>query len=220
MNYFPKFKTISIIIISLIIIFVCAYFKSFKEGLTNNSTVILMGDSILDNSSFVPPGKSVYDNLKTKLSNVINLAKNGSTINDLYRQLDEISIDRNKTDTHIFISAGGNDILNKNKQLNSDEIKQLFDLYMTFLNALTAKLDNIQLNILNLYLPTNPRFLPYKTSVVQWNQLLKENSSKVGQNYTVVDVNELLKSPDDFIYDIEPSETASNKIAYLIYLTR
>lgn len=220
MNYFPKIKTIAIILISLIIIFSCAYFKSIKEGLTNNNTVILMGDSVLNNASFVPPGKSVYDNLKTKLSNVINLAKNEATINDLYSQLDEISIDLNKTDTYIFISAGGNDILNKNKQLNSDEIKQLFDLYMTFLNSLIAKLDNVQLNILNLYLPTNPRFISYKSSVEQWNQLLKENSSKIGQNYTVVDVNELLKSPDDFIYDIEPSDSASTKIAYLIYLTR
>ena len=52
-----------LIIISIVIIFSCAYFKSLKEGLTNNDTVILMGDSVLNNDSYVPSGKSVYDSL-------------------------------------------------------------------------------------------------------------------------------------------------------------
>ena len=38
--------------------------------------------------------------------------------------------------------------------------------------------------------------------------------------YNVVDMNTLLTTPEDFIYDIEPSESASEKIANLIYLTR
>jgi hypothetical protein len=38
--------------------------------------------------------------------------------------------------------------------------------------------------------------------------------------YNVVDLNSLLTTPEDFIYDIEPSETATEKIAHLIYLTR
>ena len=45
-----------------------------------------MGDSVLNNSNYVPEGKSVYDNLKTKLNNVLNVAKDGATINDLYLQ--------------------------------------------------------------------------------------------------------------------------------------
>jgi hypothetical protein len=38
--------------------------------------------------------------------------------------------------------------------------------------------------------------------------------------YNIVDLYALLTSPNDFVYDIEPSESASDKIAYLIYLTR
>jgi lysophospholipase L1-like esterase len=216
----PKLTTIVIIIISVVIIFSCAYFKSLKEGLTNNDTVLLMGDSILNNSNYVSSGKSVYDILKTKLSKVINLAKDGATINDLYAQLDKIPIELNKDDTYIFISAGGNDILNKRNELSSNEIRRLFDTYIEFLKALRTKLGSAKINILNLYLPANPRYQSYKTSVEQWNQLIQEYSSKVGEMYNIVDLYTLLKSPDDFVYDIEPSESASDKISYLIYLTR
>lgn len=220
MYNFPKLTTLAIIIISVVIIFSCAYFKSLKEGLTNNDTVILMGDSVLNNANYVPAGKSVYDSLKSKLSKVINLAKDGATISDLYGQLDKIPVDLNNTNTYIFISAGGNDILNKRTELSTTEIRRLFDSYMEFLKALRTKLGSAKINILNLYLPSNPRYQTYKTSIDQWNQLIQSSSNKVGEMYNVLDLYALLTSPDDFIYDIEPSESASDKIAYLIYLTR
>lgn len=220
MNNYPKLTTIVIIIISIVVIFSCAYFKSLKEGLTNNNTVILMGDSILNNSNYVPSGQSVYDSLKSKLNKVINLAKDGATISDLYKQLDKIPIDLNNTNTYIYISVGGNDILNKRTELNSTEIKRLFDLYMEFLNTLRIKLGSANINLLNLYLPVNPRYQVYKTSIEQWNQLLQAYSNKVGKMYNIVDLYGLLTTPQDFVYDIEPSEYASDKIAYLIYLTR
>jgi hypothetical protein len=214
---YPKFKSIIIIFISIVIIFSCAYFKSLKEGLTNNNNIILIGDSVLNNSNYVSEGKSVYDNLKTKLNNVLNVAKDGATINDLYLQLDEIPIELNNTETYIFISAGGNNILNK--QTNTD-ITQLFNSYMDFLNALRVKLSNVQINIMNLYLPANPRFQSYKKSIDQWNNLINKNSSNVGKMYNVIDINSLLTTSSDFVYDIEPSETGSEKIANIIYLTR
>lgn len=219
MNNFPNLTTILIIIISLVIIFSCAYFKSLKEGLTNNNTVILMGDSVLNNANYVSAGNSVYDYLKKKLNKVINLAKDGATINDLYTQLDKIPVDLNNTDTYIFISAGGNDILNKRTELTTNEIRRLFDTYMDFLKALRVKLGSTKINIINLYLPTNPRFQSYKTSIDQWNQLINQYSDKIGEMYNVVDLHSLLTTPEDFVYDIEPSESASNKIANLIALT-
>ena len=212
-----KYTKCIIIIVSIVIIFSCAFYKSLKEGLTNNNNIILMGDSVLNNSNYVPEGKSVYDNLKTKLNNVLNVAKDGATINDLYLQLDKIPIELNSSETFIFISAGGNNILNK--QTNTD-IVQLFNSYMDFLNALRAKLNNVKINIMNLYLPANPRFQSYKKTIDQWNNLINKNSSKVGEMYNVVDLNSLLTNTSDFVYDIEPSESGSEKIATLIYLTQ
>ena len=215
-----KFTSIIIILISILIIFSCAYFKSLKEGLTNNNYVILMGDSVLNNANYVPEGKSVFDILKSKLSNSLNVSKDGATISDLYGQLDKIPIKLNNEETYIFISAGGNDILNKGSSLSNADIRKLFNSYMDFLKALRIKLGSAKINIMNLYLPVNPRYQSYKESIDQWNQLIDENSSKIGEMYNVVDLYSLLTTPEDFIYDIEPSESASEKIANLIYLTR
>ena len=124
-HFFRKrIYTFGIISVSIIVIFSCAYFHSLKikEGLTNNNKVILMGDSVLNNSNYVSFGKSVVDILKTKTSNILNVSKDGGTINDLYSQLDKIPIDLNSEETYIFISVGGNDILNKRSNLTSAEV--------------------------------------------------------------------------------------------------
>ena len=219
MNNFHKFKSIFIIIISIIIIVGCAYFKSFKEGLTNNDTIVLIGDSVLNNSNYVPSGKSVVDVLKSKTQNVFDFAKDGATISDCYGQLDKISTELNKSETYVFISAGGNDILNKRGQLTSAEIRKLFNDYMDFIKALRVKFTTAKINILNLYIPANPRYQSYKSSIEQWNQLIKEYSSKIGEMYNVINLDTLLTTTGDFVYDIEPSESASQKIANVIYLT-
>ena len=213
--------TFLIISFSIIIIFSCAYFHSLKkEGLTNNNKVILMGDSVLNNSNYVSFGKSVVDILKTKTSNILNVSKDGGTINDLYSQLDKIPIDLNSEETYIFISVGGNDILNKRSNLTSAEVTTLFNTYMEFLKAFRTKLGSTKLNIMNLYLPANPRYQSYKQIIDFWNNLINKYSNGVGDMYNVIDLNSVLKSPNDFVYDIEPSELASEKIANLIYLTR
>jgi hypothetical protein len=218
-----NFKTLFIILVSIFIIVGCAFFKSFKEGLTNNDNnynIVLIGDSVLNNSNYVPSGKSVFDNLKTKTTKVFDFAKDGATINDCYSQLDKIPAELNKTDTYIFISAGGNDILNKRGQLTSPEVRRLFDNYMEFISSVRTKFGSAKINVLNLYLPANPRYKSYKTSIDQWNQLIKEYSSKIGEMYNVIELSSLLTTPEDFVYDIEPSESASQKIANVIYLTR
>jgi hypothetical protein len=80
---------------------------------------------------------------------------------------------------------------------------------MDFLKALRVKLSNAKIHIMNLYLPTNPRYQSYKKLIDKWNSLLNEYSSKICEMYNVVDLNSLLTTPEDFIYDIEPSETAT-----------
>ena len=212
--------SIIIIIVSIIVIFSCAYFKSLKEGLTNNDNIILIGDSILNNSNYVSEGKSVFDILKTKTNKVFNVAKDGATISDLYSQSDKIPIDLNMSETYVFISAGGNDILNKLSQLDETELVSLFNSYKNFISALRAKLGSVKINIMNLYLPSNPRYQSYKTSVEIWNKLIQENSNKIGEIYNVIDLNKILVTPADFVYDIEPSDLGSEKIANIIYLTQ
>jgi hypothetical protein len=214
MNTFSK---IIIIIISTLIILVCAYSKSIivKEGLTGNNTIVLIGDSVINNSNYVPNGKSVVSVLETKTNNIVHLAKDGATIMDLYGQLDNVPVELNRSSSYVFISAGGNDIL-KNK---NGDVKALFNKYMDFMKSLRVRLGSAKINILNVYLPANPRYQSYKKSVDIWNQLLEENSNKIGEMYNVVDIHSLLTGPEDFVYDIEPSELGSKKIANAIYYT-
>lgn len=214
-----KFTTIIIVISSIVIIVSCAYFKGLKEGLKNNDNIVLIGDSVLNNSNYVSAGKSVVEILKTKTPNVFNFSKDGATIRDCYEQIDKIPLILNKTNTTVFISAGGNDILNNRTQLNSQEIGNIFNNYIELLKTVKARLDNANINVLNLYLPINPRYQSYKPSIDQWNQLIKDSSSKIGETYNVINLDTLLTSPTDFVYDIEPSETGSEKIASSIYLT-
>jgi hypothetical protein len=216
MNYF----SICILLICILIIFSCAFFKSRKEGLTNSDNIILLGDSVINNTTYVPEGKSVIDVLKSKSPNVFSYAKDGATIADCYGQLDLVSLDLNKPNAYLFISAGGNDILNRRGQMDDAEVKKLFGQYMELIKAIRVKLTNAKINILNLYLPINPRYQSYKTSVELWNQMLQDASTKIGEMYNVIDLYRIMTSSNDFIYDIEPSETASEKIANAIYLTR
>lgn len=213
-------RTLSILIfvVSVIIIVGCAYFKSMKEGLTNNNNIVLIGDSVLNNSNYVPLNKSVADVLKTKTTNIFNFAKDGATIQDCYTQLENIPLDLNKTETYIFISAGGNDILNKRGQMDSASVKALFDKYIEFIKAVREKFGSAKINILNLYLPANPRYQTYKSSIEEWNQLIDENSNNIGETYNIVDLYSMMTNPNDFVYDIEPSESASEKIANVIFL--
>jgi hypothetical protein len=206
-------------VFSIIIIFTCAFLKSLKEGLTNNEHIVLIGDSVLNNSIYVPFGKSVFDILKTKTPNIFNFAEDGAKINDCYSQIDKIPAELNKTGTYIFISVGGNDILNKNENLEGPLIKQLFNNYMELIKSARTKFEGAKINVLNLYLPTNPHYQSYKQTVIQWNALINEYSSKADEMYNVINLYTLLTTPSDFIYDIEPSESASQKIANVIYLT-
>ena len=209
-----------IFFVSIIIIISCAYFKSIKEGLTNNDNIILIGDSVLNNSNYVSAGNSVYDILKTKTPNVFNYSKDDSTISDCYEQLDKIPLELNNQNAYVFISAGGNNILNARNKMTDENITTLFNEYIEFIKSVKTRLSNAKIYICNLYLPTNPRFQIYKPSIVQWNKLISKNSSNIGEMYTVIDLNSLLNTSADFVYDIEPSEIGSKKIANIIYLSQ
>ena len=212
--------------ISLIIVVVCGAKHATKltttivERLTNNNQIVLLGDSVLNNASYVPKGQSVYDLLVSKSNNsnkVLNLAKDNATIVDLYSQLDKIPLELNNANTYVFISAGGNNLLQQQKS-NENEL-QLFSNYMNFVKSLRTRLNGVKINILNLYLPANPRYESYAKVVDTWNELLKTNSFKIGEIYNVLDIHALLQSPEDFVYDIEPSAVGGEKIANLIWLT-
>lgn len=176
----------------------------------NGKNIVLIGDSMLNNSAYVYQGESVADLLSKKLvgnATVYNFAKDGATITDCYSQLDKIPID---TDTTIFVSCGGNNILNNRDQ--SLNITNLFAEYSQLIKSIKTRTNGkADLYVLNLYMPANGHYTSYKLTIDQWNKLLDDNASNLG--YKVLKTNDLLVVEEDFIYGVEPSFKGGKKLA-------
>ena len=215
------------IIIFLLIIIICLlialnnfnFYETFTNNNNNNSqksqNVVLIGDSMLNNSAFVEQGQSVADILSNQLAGkatVYNFAKDGATIADCYAQLDKISSNLNNSNATIFVSCGGNNILNSRSPTDSNYITDLFGQYSELLKSVkvVASSANAGIYVLNLYTPTSGHYTSYHSAINQWNQLLDDNASSLG--YTVVKTSSLLTVDEDFTYGIEPSYKGGKKL--------
>lgn len=202
-----------IIFILLILFAIVLLFKKEYDSFTNKNSsknVVLIGDSILNNSAYVSQDESVPDLLSKKLlgnATVYNFAKDGATISDCYAQLDKIPFDSNAT---IFVSCGGNNILNsRNLNLNLN-VTNLFAEYSQLLKSIKVRSPNASLYALNLYVPAGGHYKSYKPVIDQWNNLLDNNASVLG--YSVLNINNLLVLEEDFVYGVEPSFKGGNKL--------
>src|SRR5262245_24495702 len=80
------------------------------EGLEARQHVVLLGDSIFDNASYVPDRRPVIDQVCAALPHgwtATLLARDGHVIQDVAKQLKALPQDA----THLFVSAGGNNTL-------------------------------------------------------------------------------------------------------------
>jgi hypothetical protein len=180
-----------------------------------NLKVVLIGDSMLNNSAYVSANQSVPDLLSKELvgNTVYNFAKDGSTINDCYAQLDKISTDLNNSSIFIIVSCGGNNILSS-RSLKKTDMNNLFNEYSKLLESIKTRVPNASVYVLNLYTPTNSHYVSYHSAINQWNQLLEDNKSSL--DYTIIDTSSLLVTDKDFTYNIEPSEKGGAKIVKAI----
>lgn len=205
---FPKYL---LVIVSIIIIVVCAYkhsiMTSVKEALTiikkSNQQVILIGDSVLNNNTYVPIDKNVSSQLKKAFHNVFNYAKDGAIIQDCYEQINTMIEEQEIKDLDtsiIILSIGGNNLLNK------DDLNTLFEKYKTLMDSLKEHVNRIF--ILNLYQPLGKKYEHYKTIIDDWNLLLKQQYRN-----QVIDIHSILTDPNDFVNEIEPSENGAKKIS-------
>ena len=184
-----------------------------KTSITDKN-IVLIGDSMLNNSAYVKINQSIPE-LISKATNktLYNFAKDGATINDSYAQIDKISTDQNNSNTNIFVSVGGNNILNSKQQMDKTSISNLFNQYTEFIKSIKAHVPNANLYVLNLYFPVDSHYKTYKKSIEQWNKLIEDNTFL---KYKVIQTNKLLVFEDDFVYSIEPSFKGGQKIVDLI----
>jgi hypothetical protein len=202
-----------------------SYLKTnyFKENFEiNNKVYILLGDSILKNNAYVSDGNSIENLLVERNINVKCLAEDHSKIVDIYSQIDEIPVEMNLSNTFIFLSAGGNDILSyyvdqNQDSTNSSQLKPMFSSYKKLIKSIQSKLPKANIVLLDIYYPDNLKYKQFHSIIKEWNNMIYDYASDEKNNiYKVLRISSNLTQKEDFSFGIEPSSSGGKKISDLI----
>lgn len=199
------------------------YYETFetKEFTQNNMNynIILLGDSILKNNSYVQDGKGIDDLLKERnIGHIYSLATNNSFINDVYYQFTNIPSDLNNNKTYIFLSTGGNDILKNFVENTPNEEKDhilntIFKAYKKLVKSIQTKMNLANLILIDIYYPSNIKYSQHRPIIEKWNQKLEDFKNENNSNiYDVLYSSKILTSANDFTFDIEPSSLGGKKL--------
>jgi len=193
--------------------------KQTQAKQTQAKNIILLGDSILNNSAYVKKEETIHQLLLNKIDNktqqLYYMPKDGAVIAGIYEQISNIPADvDNAESTYFFLSVGGNDILNTKK-----DIKSYFSKYKKLIKAIQTRFPSSKLFLLNIYLP--PTITPaQKTAITEWNSLLYDFVTHLKNNIkSLIAINYKLNQNDDFILGIEPSFQGGQKIVEQIVKT-
>ena len=193
------------------------YMNSYKESFNSDKqNFILLGDSILKNDAYVSDGKSVEELLVERTNGKTTcLAIDHSKIVDIYSQVDKIPKELNTSQTTVFLSAGGNDILTHyvdqgNDSTDTSILGTMFAAYKKLIKSIQKKLPNANIVLLDIYYPENMTYKQYHSIINDWNKMVYEYAGKNG--LSVLKVSGVLTKPDDFSFGIEPSATGGRKL--------
>jgi lysophospholipase L1-like esterase len=179
------------------------------EILTNQNKIILIGDSMLENSNYVK--KSVAYNIeKLHGSAPTILATDGATISHLPLQLINLETSNNPN-TYIFTSIGGNDILENStstKPPSTTTMNNIFNRYKAAIKDMKKKFNKSKIVLLNIYYPPEKAYL--HNVVTLWNKKQAKFAKDI--KCQILDVTSLNQAKD-FTDKIEPSSVGSKKIA-------
>ena len=185
------------------------------EYLTNNEDIVLVGDSILENSNYVPKNKSVKDEIFKKHKNMLMLAEDDSKIRDIEKQLKKMPKHLNKKSTHLIISVGGNDILEeyekkKASEITTKKIDELFIEYRTLLENI-KKNYKMKIVLVNIYLPVAESHVKLHKVIREWNRRQKLYAR--AKQIKILAIADKFDDPKHFTKKIEPSVEGSKIIA-------
>ena len=207
-------KLIYLPILIAIILYFYFYNTIFTEGMTSNiSTIVLLGDSIFKNNNYVPKDKSIEYLLKQHVPiQSLVLAQDNATVNLVYQQYKNMPIIMNNKNTNLYISIGGNDLLNVYENNDTNDYKlfdMIWDLYKsTILNLSTITQCNIILT--DIYYITDSNYAKYIPMIHKWNANLYQFATK--NNFKLFKISKILTKPEDFTNGIEPSIIGGTKM--------
>jgi hypothetical protein len=225
MNYF--YIKLFILILFIIAVsywntYCSSIIESFSSNKNSNKTIVLLGDSILKNNSYVSDGKGV-DNLIEERNknndNIYSLAENNSKIVDIYSQIDKIPIESNNKSTIIFLSSGGNDILSfyvdqQKDPTDTSFLNTMLSEYEKLVKSIQTKMNASQIVLLDIYYPVSTQFAQYRPIIEEWNTLIANYARK--NSLGLLQISQTVTASEDFTLGIEPSEKGGTKIAQQI----
>jgi hypothetical protein len=200
------------------------YINSYKESFNSEKQIfVLLGDSILKNDRYVSNGQSLQFLLMERTNNKTHCyAVDDSKIIDVYKQIDEIPYEFNTSYTTIFLSIGGNDILQNclenNANCNKTDLVPMFSAYKNLIKSIQTKFPNANIVVLDIYYPNNLKYKQYHELIDEWNNMIYDYARESSKNNitSVLKISNILTHPDDFTLDIEPSAIGTKKMVDII----
>lgn len=191
--------------------------------------IILAGDSIFDNDTYVPGEPGVIAQLRRALPpgwRATKVAVDGDKIDDVRRQVKTLPADA----TDLIVSVGGNDALGHSDMLAqvrgpSDLPRLLYGPLAKFRAKYAAMLDLLTPISVRLQVCTIYTAIPFEeplwralapAAIGAFNQVILEEAG--GRGIAVLRLDELCVAADDYsaLSPIEPSAKGGQKIVDLI----
>jgi lysophospholipase L1-like esterase len=188
--------------------------------------VVLLGDSIFDNATYVPGERPVIDQLRQHLPKgwqATLAAVDGDTTPGLFDQTQRLP----PSATHLIISSGGNDALQELERLNlpvdsmRSALTRLADIHETFETKYRAMLEHVQslgkhVAVCTIYesVPGLERYL--RSTLSLFNDVILREAIRA--RIPVIDLRHICTLPSDYsaLSPIEPSSAGGMKIAKAI----
>lgn len=217
-----KYFYLYIFILSIFIILMSYWNSKNVEGFNNNKIYVLLGDSILKNNAYVADGKSIETLIIEGNNKCYSFAEDHSKISDIFMQVNKLPLDLNTSNTYIFLSAGGNNILAHYIDQNHDAtdtsiLKPMFGAYKNLIKSIQTRLPKANIILLDIYYPNNLQYKQFHSIIKEWNGMIYKFSKNSTNNiYDVIKISDYLTQSEDFSFGIEPSSSGGKKIANLI----
>ena len=189
--------------------------------------IVLLGDSVFDNASYVKGGPDVIRQLQTKLPDgwrATLCAVDGSMVHDVKSQMSKLPPDT----THLVVSAGGNNaldnvnILSEKAQSAADVLLRLAEVADGFRAQYREMLDHVMSRrlpaaVCTVYYPQLPDPMLQKlavTALAIFNDVIISEAFMAG--VPLLDLRLICDHPSDYANEIEPSVLGGEKITEAI----
>lgn len=190
----------------------------------NKKCIILLGDSILKNNSYVSKDESSVEELLSERTDkkTYCYAQDNATIQNIYSQLNKIPLELNTKDTIIYLSVGGNNIINTYVMTGIDVkddtvLSDIFSEYVKLVKTIQKRMNVCDLAFIDIYYPTDNFYRTYYPVIDNWNNKLYDYANNPKNNIVgVLKVSTVLTQTKDFTFSIEPSGLGGEKIVNTI----